>query len=156
MTDPMHLSPSNIGLVMAGGAGGTSLRYLISISTPAWAGVPVVTVAINVAGAFFLGALLETLARRACGSAWSRRLRLGVGTGVLGGFTTYSTLAVDTVELAAIDPGRAAAYALTTVVLGGAATLLGIWVGRGRRSSRDRSSAARSSLATGLGQESKT
>ncbi|KTR02106.1 fluoride efflux transporter FluC, partial [Curtobacterium luteum] len=52
-----------------------------------------------------------------------------VGTGVLGGFTTYSTLADDTAQL--LDAGRWAAgsgYALLSVVLGLAAVVTGLWV----------------------------
>lgn len=125
-----HLSLSNIAWVVTGGAVGTGLRYLIGVHAPTWEGVPVATVVINVVGAFVLGALLVTLTQRSPASVWARRVRLGCGTGVLGGFTTYSALATDTVLLAASHPGRAAAYALTTVTAGGVASLLGIWVGR--------------------------
>ncbi|MDN5762240.1 MAG: CrcB family protein [Microlunatus sp.] len=128
-----HLSLSNIALVVAGGAVGTGLRYLLGTHAPTWDGVPVATVAINVVGAFVLGALLMMLTQRSPGSVWARRVRLGGGTGVLGGFTTYSALATDTVVLAAAHPGRAVAYALTTVTVGGVASLLGIWVGRRAR-----------------------
>jgi len=116
--------------VVAGGAVGTGLRYLIGTHVPNWDGVPVATVTINLVGAFVLGALLMLLTQRSPGSVWARRVRLGGGTGVLGGFTTFSALATDTVVLAAALPGRAAAYAVTTVTVGGVASLLGIWVGR--------------------------
>ena len=36
---------------------------------------------------------------------WSRRARLGLGTGVMGGYTTYSALAADTVTLGLVHPG---------------------------------------------------
>ena len=101
-----HLSLSNIALVVAGGAVGTGLRYLIGTHVPNWDRVPVATVTINLVGAFVLGALLMTLTQRSPGSVWARRVRLGGGTGVLGGFTTYSALATDTVVLAAAHPGR--------------------------------------------------
>ena len=55
---------------------------------------------------------------------------MGVGTGALGSFTTYSALAVDTLTLLGTHPGRAVGYALGTVVLGAAATLLGLTLGR--------------------------
>jgi CrcB protein len=127
----VHLSLANIALVAAGGAAGTGLRYLITLAVPPWAGVPVATLAINVVGAFLLGVLLELLADRTHDTGWSRRVRLGVGTGGLGGFTTYSALATDTALLAAAHPGRAAGYALATVILGAAASIAGIWLGRG-------------------------
>ena len=130
-TRPVHLSLANIALVAVGGAAGTGLRYLITLVVPRWAGVPVATLGINVVGAFLLGVLLELLADRTHDTGWSRRIRLGVGTGGLGGFTTYSALATDTALLAAAHPGRAAGYALATVILGGAASIAGIWLARG-------------------------
>jgi fluoride exporter len=127
---PIHLSPANIAVVAVGGAAGTGLRYWISAAVPHWADVPVATFGINVVGAFLLGVLLELLAESTLDSGWSRRLRLGIGTGGLGGFTTYSALATDTATLAAAHPGRAAGYALATVILGAAASLAGIWLAR--------------------------
>ena len=127
---PVHLSAANVALVFVGGAAGTGLRYWISAVTPHWAGVPVATFGINVAGAFLLGVLLELLAGSKLSSSWSRGLRLGIGTGGLGGFTTYSALATDTVTLAAAHPGRAAGYALATVLVGAVASIAGIWLAR--------------------------
>ena len=127
---PVHLSPANIALVAVGGAAGTGLRYWISAATPHWAEVPVATFGINVLGAFLLGVLLELLAGSNLDRGWSRRLRLGVGTGGLGGFTTYSALAADTVTLAAAHPGRAAGYALATVIVGAVASITGISLAR--------------------------
>jgi CrcB protein len=128
---PVHLSWPNIGLVVVGGAVGTGLRYLITLLVPRWVGVPVATMGINVVGAFLLGALLELLADHGIDAGWSRRIRLAVGTGVLGGFTTYSALAADTATLATAHPGRAIGYALATVVIGAAASIAGIWLSRG-------------------------
>jgi fluoride ion exporter CrcB/FEX len=51
-------------------------------------------------------------------------------TGGLGGFTTYSALATETVILAASHPGRAIGYAMGTVILGAAASVAGIWLSR--------------------------
>jgi CrcB protein len=131
---PAHLSASNFAIVVAGGTAGTGLRYLIDTLIPSWHGLPVATVGINVVGAFLLGVLLETLALRDPSRSSSRQVRLGVGTGVLGGFTTYSALATHTTILAASRPGAAAGYALATVIIGAAASIFGIWVGRrGRR-----------------------
>lgn len=127
---PVHLAPGNLALVAAGGAVGTGLRYALSTTVPDWAGVPVGVVGINVVGAFLLGLLLELLAEVSIDAGWSRRARLGLGTGVLGGFTTYSTLAADTATLAGGHPGPAVGYALTTVLLGAAASTAGVWLSR--------------------------
>lgn len=127
---PAHLTPANVALVAGGGVLGTGLRLLLEQAVPHWAGVPVVTVAINVVGAFLLGALLEIVAGPALGKRWSRRVRLGLGTGALGGFTTYSSLAVDTASLTGDHPGLAVAYALGTVGVGLLASVAGIGAGR--------------------------
>ena len=114
---PFHLSASNRA---RGGRRRCRHRAAVSHqrSVPRWAEAPVATLGINVVGAFLLGVLLELLADHSLDTGWSRRIRLGVGTGGLGGFTTYSALATDTVILAAAHPGRAAGYALLTVLLG--------------------------------------
>src|SRR3712207_1753280 len=86
-----------IGLVLLGGTVGTGLREAITLLTPRVADVPVATVGINVVGAFLLGVLLEHLARSGPDAGRRQDLRLLLGAGGLGGFTTYSALATDTV-----------------------------------------------------------
>jgi CrcB protein len=127
---PAHLSWANIGLVVVGGGVGTGLRYLITMLAPKTPGLPIATFGINAIGAFLLGVLLELLADYSLDIGWSRRVRLGIGTGGLGGFTTYSALATETVVLAATHPGRAIGYAMGTVILGAAASVAGIWLSR--------------------------
>lgn len=125
-----HRSPANIALVAVGGAIGTGLRYGLTLIMPPVAGVPVAIFTVNIVGAFLLGLLLETLSEFGPDHGWSRRLRLGIGTGVLGGFTTYSTLATDNVTLALASPAIALAYGLGTVIIGGIASVGGIAVAR--------------------------
>lgn len=126
----MHLRPRSIALVAVGGALGTAARHLLSQVVPHVRGVPVGILLVNVVGAFVLGLLLERLGRAGPDTGRRLELRLLLGTGVLGGFTTYSALATDTVALlAAGDAGRAAGYALGTLVLGLLASLLGLWCG---------------------------
>jgi fluoride exporter len=88
-----------IGVVLLGGTAGTGLRETITLLAPGAGGVSVATVAINVVGAFLLGVLLEHLARGGPDVGRRRNLRLLLGAGGLGGFTTYSALATDTVLL---------------------------------------------------------
>ncbi|KTR76794.1 hypothetical protein NS234_10180 [Microbacterium oxydans] len=121
-----HLRVSYLGLVAFGGAIGTGLREAISLLTPTWAGVPVATAVINIVGAFILGYLLEALVRLGEDAGVRRALRLFVGTGILGGFTTYSALATDTVLLLHTAPAVAVSYSLGTVLIGAIATFLGI------------------------------
>jgi len=121
---------TDVGLVAIGGTLGTGLRYLAAATVPPWVGLPMSTLGVNVVGAFLLGMLLERLARGGVDNRRGRRLRLLVGTGGLGGFTTYSTLATDTATLLGAHPGRALGYAFATVVLGGLATAAGILLAR--------------------------
>lgn len=127
---PAHHSPGTIALVATGGAIGTGLRYGLILILPPWHGIPVAILIVNVVGAFVLGLLLESLAELAPGHRLGRRLRLGVGTGVLGGFTTYSTLATDNVALALASPALALAYGVGTVIIGGLASIVGIALAR--------------------------
>jgi CrcB protein len=89
--------------------------------------MPIGTFGINVVGAFLLGALLEALALRGADEGRRRDLRLFIGTGVLGGFTTYSAFAVDTDGLiVAQNVGGSILYAVATIVVGALATVAGI------------------------------
>jgi len=119
--------------VFVGGAAGTAVRALIGAVAPTVDRVPVATIAINVVGAFALGALLTLLARRGPDAGRRRTLRLLLGTGVLGGFTTFSSLAVDTaVLLGGHRVAEAFAYGLGSVLAGILAATLGARVGRRR------------------------
>lgn len=125
-----HRDPRLVLVVAVGGAVGTLARHLVSSASAGGGGFPVTTLGINLVGAFVLGVLLEALLRHGRETDRARRLRLGVGTGVLGGFTTYSTLAVEIERL--LTDGQvatAAAYAAASVVLGllvcGAGVLVG-------------------------------
>jgi CrcB protein len=129
---PAHHSFGNIALVAAGGVVGTALRYAVTLVLPTRHGLPVGVFVANLTGAFLLGLLLEFLADTSLDVGWSRRARLGIGTGVLGGYTTYSALAADTVTLGLVHPGWAITYALATIVLGGLASTAGIAVSRHR------------------------
>ena len=127
---PVHLRWRFIGLVALGGTIGTGIREALALSFPAAPGaLPVTILVINVVGAFALGLLLESLVRRGPDSGRRRDLRLLMGTGVLGGFTTYSALAVDTATLLGSALPVAVAYGAGSVVAGGVAAWAGIAVG---------------------------
>lgn len=136
---PVHLDPRLLALVFAGGTLGTAARELVSLALGTPDGFPLPTMLVNVVGAFALGLLLEALARRGPDAGRRRALRLTLGAGFLGGFTTYSALAVDTVLLGGDGAmPSAVAYAGATLLLGAAATFAGIVIGsrmsRGSRS----------------------
>jgi len=124
---PVHLTPSAIALVFAGGALGVLARASLDRLFPAGTGFPATTFVINLVGALALAVLIEILALRGPDAGHRRALRLLLGTGVLGGFTTYSALAVQTDAL--LRSGQAVTalvYAAGTVALGLAASIAGI------------------------------
>jgi CrcB protein len=98
------------------GALGTGTRHLISV----WAGerfgfaFPYGTLIVNVVGCFLIGVVAQTTLNV---STISPALRLALMTGFLGGLTTYSSFALETVRLAQEGARRAAVanLALTTV-----------------------------------------
>jgi CrcB protein len=130
---PPHLQVRLMGLVLVGGSAGTLARWAVGLAVSHVGRVTVGTFAVNLVGAFVLGALLEHLAGRGPDVGRRRALRLTLGTGFCGGFTTYSALANDTDALLRAGlGGQAIAYAVGTVVLGLAASALGILVARRR------------------------
>lgn len=105
-----------------GGAAGAGARYLIGQAwpTPVEA-LPFSTLAINILGCALIGVLMVLIT-----DVWSsqRLLRPFLGTGVLGGFTTFSTYAVDIQRLVSGGhPGTALAYLTITPV----GALLAVW-----------------------------
>ncbi len=123
-----------VALVAAGGTLGALARYGLSEAAPTEPGrFPVTTFALNVAGAFVLGALLELLTRHRDLEHWMRFL---VGVGALGAFTTFSTFMVEVVELVRDgEPAITIAYATASLVVGVVAVVAGLaaagWRGGG-------------------------
>jgi CrcB protein len=118
-------------LVVAGGAAGSLTRYGVSEWLNPGHDLPIGTLAVNVTGSFVLGALLAVLTLRGDDRGRSRKARLLLGTGFLGGYTTYSALAVETETL--LRDGHVAlgaGYAIGSVVLGLVAALAGVVTGR--------------------------
>lgn len=124
-----QLRPASLALVFLGGTAGTAGREALGLALPNAGGVPWAVLAANLVGAFALGVLLEALVRGGADHGIRRSLRLLLGTGFLGGFTTYSALATDTAALFGAGSGwLAASYALGTLVVGALATAAGILV----------------------------
>jgi len=116
-------------LVCAGGAIGSGARYLVATwsARSLGADLPRGTLIVNVAGSFLLGVVLAALAARP-GAAG---VRLFLGAGILGGFTTYSSFNAETLALVAEGrAGAAAAYVAATLAGGLAAGALGLAAGR--------------------------
>ncbi len=116
--------------IAAGGAAGAVLRHFIQlIPLPLNESYrPLLTMMINISGSFLLGFLMVLFVRCLPVTA---ELRLGITTGFLGGYTTFSTLCKDSVLL--YFSGHAlfsAAYLAASVLLGLAAAWLGIFAGK--------------------------
>jgi len=112
-----------------GGAVGALARWGVAEGLPhepggwAWA-----TLLVNLTGCLVLGALLGLVFARFPDHPW---LRPFLGTGVLGGYTTYSTFAVDVVQQAQAGAwATAVGYVLASVLGGIAAAALGVVAGR--------------------------
>jgi CrcB protein len=121
---------SHILLVAAGGGIGAAIRHLVNAASARLVGTtfPWWTLAINISGCFAMGIFIELLARRFNAS---NELRLFIATGVLGGFTTFSSFSLDFAvlwERGATLP--AAGYVLASVLGSLAAVFLGLWLAR--------------------------
>jgi len=114
--------------VFAGGIIGTALRLGIDRALPhSDTQFPASTLIINTLGAFALGWLVAGLWTRPAVPAW---LKLVLGPGVLGAFTTFSAVMVSLVSLGAASSWPLAGlYLLATLLLGFPAAALGVWLG---------------------------
>ncbi len=116
-------------LVMMGGALGAGLRYGVSLwALHAWgAAFPWGTLIVNLSGGLLIGLLAGAVMREGAGVP----VHLLIGSGILGGFTTYSAFSLEAaamVERGAL--GAAAGYALASVVGSVLLLFLGLWAGR--------------------------
>lgn len=113
-----------VGVVALGGMIGAAARYLIGELWPVPAGgFPWATFTINITGCALIGVLMVLIT-----DVWLRQrlLRPFLGTGVLGGYTTFSTYAVDIQHLMTTGhPSTALVYLAGTV----AGALVAVWAG---------------------------
>lgn len=109
-----------VAVIGVGGAVGVLARYGIASAFPVASGeIPWSTLAINLSGSFLLGIVLSVVEQRPP----NRFLRPFLAIGVLGGFTTFSTFAVEVVQLVRDRPWIALIY-LTISVGGGVLSVL--------------------------------
>ena len=110
----------------AGGAIGAVARYGVGVGAAKLFGLafPWGTLIVNVIGCLAMGVLAARL-----GPA-DESLRLALGVGVLGGFTTFSAFSLETVRLMQHQPGIGVVYMLASVVLSVGACWVGLGLGR--------------------------
>jgi len=140
MSSTSSFSPTIATLHVAiGGAVGAVLRYQLGRAMTVWLGGPAMsifpwaTLAVNALGSLLMGMLAGWLVRHgAVGSGQgSEQLRLLLGVGLLGGFTTFSAFSLEMVLL--IERGQfalAGLYAILSFALGISALLFGLTVMR--------------------------
>jgi CrcB protein len=118
-------------LVAVGGAAGALARYGLGVQTlrmwgSAW---PYGTFLANILGGLLMGVLVGYLAHR--GGPDQERLRILLGVGVLGGFTTFSAFSLETaLMIERRTYGQAFGYALASVVLSVTALFFGLLLAR--------------------------
>jgi len=121
--------PVIVGVAL-GGALGASARYLIdqAIEQRSFSIFPWATFTINVTGCFLIGVIAAALVDRHHLPAW---IRIGLVVGVIGGYTTFSTFAQETLSLIdANDAAVALAYGVGSIAVGIAAVYACQLVGR--------------------------
>jgi CrcB protein len=126
-----RMRPDLIAVIAVGGALGSPARYGISrLIHVAPDSFPWATFVTNLTGAFVLGVFLTLVFER---GAFSRtpHLRLFFAVGFLGAFTTFSTMAVETVLLVKDGfPALGIGYLLLSIACGLAVVYLGIVIAR--------------------------
>lgn len=111
----------NIVLVGLGGAIGAVLRYLISL-IPMKTSYPILTLLTNLLGAIFIGFVAGMLSH----GKITKNQSLFLKTGVCGGFTTFSTFSLESVQL--LEQGKVF-YACSYISLSLIFCILGVILG---------------------------
>jgi len=120
----------NYVAVALGGVVGCCARYGMTQAVQTFYGrnFPLATLIINVAGCLAMGFLFFATLERV---SVSPSMRVAILTGVLGGFTTFSTFAMEALLLAEDgETGYAVLYVLLSLFLGLAAAFLGAYLAR--------------------------
>lgn len=116
-------------VIALGGMAGASARYALELAwPPADSTIPWATLVTNTVGCLLIGMLMVHVVE---GAGAHPLLRPFLGVGVLGGFTTFSTYAVQTRQIwSGGHPAAAASYLLLTPVLALVAVSLGVFLAR--------------------------
>lgn len=115
-------------LVFLGAGIGGALRHGVNLGCARLCGIsfPWGTLTVNVVGSFVMGLLAGWLAFKS-GESWSQHLRLFLTTGILGGFTTFSSFSLDAILIwERGEAGLALVYILASFVLALTGLALGL------------------------------
>ena len=125
MMDGLTLWWQQLGLVMAGGAFGAALRFMIgdAMLRQFGSGFPWGTLTANLVGAFAAGYLMIWLQSRGSQAAYWRAFLI---VGLLGGLTTFSALMMETLVFARAGRGAMVPLYLGVTLVGG---MLLVWLG---------------------------
>lgn len=122
-------------LVMAGGGAGAGLRYGVGLAASRLFGLdfPWGTLICNIAGSLAMGVLVGALAHGLLGDGkQANDMRLLLGVGLLGGFTTFSTFSMDAIALwQRGDLAPAMGYMLASVAIALVGFVAGLRLMRG-------------------------
>ena len=112
--------------VALGGALGSLARYGVGVAAARLAGLefPWGTLVVNALGGLAMGLMVTRV------SPDQESLRLALGVGLLGGFTTFSAFSLETVRLVQHQPGMAAVYVAGSLILSVGGCWLGLNLGR--------------------------
>jgi CrcB protein len=119
--------PFNVALIFLGGGGGSVIRWLVGKGVGErlkGTTVPVGTLVINVSGAFLMG-FLSTLFIVDWKDRYGSHLTASVLTGVLGGYTTFSSFQLDAAKLRRKGGRGWVLYGVGSVAAGLVAAALG-------------------------------
>jgi CrcB protein len=110
-----------------GGAIGSVARYFVStIQSPTWTGFPYAIFIVNVSGGFIMGVLTELMALK---FSVSPEVRAFLSTGILGGYTTFSTFSLESALLIQRHAYMTATgYVVGSAILSIAALFCGLWI----------------------------
>ncbi len=125
---PAFAQPKLILFVFLGGMVGVAARLGLTVAIPEQRGDEWAVLTANLLGPFLLGFLLTALASRTPETPGRRDFRLFAGTGIMGGFTTYSSLATNSALLVETDGFIGVAYALGTLIGGILTAFIGVWL----------------------------